>query len=513
MVKKNALILLAILILGMFTATAAYGEKGVAWLQEKNILPAPLAVPKVWGEVRGDHVVLKWQQIEDERLQGYRVVIAKDNPNPSFPADGYLCFITDGSETQKVVDNSEAYSSGDFGDFLVPGERYYFSVTAVYKGEMVAGNVVKAIFPKVVATPDPKAIEEAYIAPQVTGKVTDGKIKLSWQPIKDPRLKGYKVVISKGNPNPSYPKDGYLSFITDVSRTYMWLDTSQSYKEGDFGKHLVAGKSYYFSITAVYGDKSVAGNVVKLKYPAPKVDVKPEPKPDPKPDPKPQPPSVSTFKAWAEGDIIKLSWEKGEGNNLKGYKVVISEKSSSPKYPENGYLYWITDSNKTTAVVDNKSAYSGGDIYGYLKPGNTYYFSVTYVYKDRNVAANSVKLMVPSGMHSPAPPNYVKPVITEILDQANALNYNIVVRWTWGGTMDDYFKGFKAEVTDHESGKKSYVHLGKDARELTLYCSCHNKEPKVEPYNEYTVRIIAIYQDRHEYSEPTRRLKTFGNTS
>ncbi len=514
MIKKNAMILLAVLVLGMFTATAAYGEKGVDWLQEKNILPPPLSAPKVWGEVRGDHLVLNWNQIKDVRLKGYKVVISKNNPNPSYPADGYLCFITDRSQTQKVIDNSEAYSQGDFGDFLIPGEPYYFSVTAVYQGENVSGNAVKMTFSKVVATPEPKPKEKAYAAPQVTGKVSSGKIKLEWQPIEDTRLKGYKVVISKDNPNPSYPADGYLSYITDASRSDLWVDNSQPYKDGDFGKYLTEGKSYYFSVTAVYGEKSVAGNAVQLKYPVPKVEVKPEPKPEPKPKPKPEPgPVEGTFNAWVEGNVIKASWDKVDSDDLKGYKVVISEKNSNPKYNQDGWLYWITDRNKTTAVIDNKTAYSGGDICGYLQPGKQYYFSVTYVYKNSKVAANAVRLTTPAEMHYQQPPEYVKPVITEIFAEGNAIDFNIVIHWSWDGNDDGYFKGFKVEVADQETGQKTYHSVGKDVKAFTLYCSCHDKNPKVEPYREYIVKIIAIYHDKHVYSEPTRKLRTFGNTS
>jgi hypothetical protein len=86
--------------------------------------------------------------------------------------------------------------------------------------------------------------------------------------ITNPCLQGYKVVISKNNPNPKYPDDGYMFWITDRNRNYSVISSADHYNGGDFGGYLQPGESYYFSITAVYSDKKVAGNVVELVYPS-----------------------------------------------------------------------------------------------------------------------------------------------------------------------------------------------------------------------------------------------------
>ena len=67
------------------------------------------------------------------------------------------------------------------------------------------------------------------------------------------------------------------------------------------------------------------------------------------------------------------SWNKINSTKLTGYMVVISAKDSSPTYPENGYLYYITDKNQTSAVIDNSTPYNGNSDFGkYLeKTGNT----------------------------------------------------------------------------------------------------------------------------------------------
>lgn len=120
------------------------------------------------------------------------------------------------------------------------------------------------------ATPPPRDQQEELScdeAPQVSGEVRDGKVILTWQSAGDCDFHGYKVVVSKHNPHPAYPRDGYLYYITEKGRTYAVIDNEEPYKNGDFGKYLTSGERYYFSITAVYRDKKVAGNAVALVFP------------------------------------------------------------------------------------------------------------------------------------------------------------------------------------------------------------------------------------------------------
>jgi hypothetical protein len=104
-------------------------------------------------------------------------------------------------------------------------------------------------------------------SPHVTGIAENFSIRLDWDIITDSRLQGYKVVISKNNPNPKYPDDGYMYWITDRNQNFAVIDTVTQYTGGDFGKYLKPGEKYYFSITAVYADSKVSGNVVQLTCP------------------------------------------------------------------------------------------------------------------------------------------------------------------------------------------------------------------------------------------------------
>jgi hypothetical protein len=49
------------------------------------------------------------------------------------------------------------------------------------------------------------------------------------------------------------------------------FSTHHHYNGGDFGGYLQSGEEYYFSITAVYSDENVAGNVLRMRYPEPAV--------------------------------------------------------------------------------------------------------------------------------------------------------------------------------------------------------------------------------------------------
>ena len=91
---------------------------------------------------------MNWQQINDSDFLGYKVVVSKNDPNPAYPGDGYMFWITDRTDTTATLGSGNTYNGGDFGGHLVPGEKYFFSITAMYQPyEPVAGNAVQLTFP------------------------------------------------------------------------------------------------------------------------------------------------------------------------------------------------------------------------------------------------------------------------------------------------------------------------------------------------------------------------------
>jgi hypothetical protein len=100
-------------------------------------------------------------------------------------------------------------------------------------------------------------------------KVTksDDSLLLSWDKITSSDFSGYKVVISKSDPTPVYPDNGYLRYITDRNDTSIIVRGGDDYNGGDVGGRLKSGTEYYFSITVLYNNGKTAGNVVRAKLP------------------------------------------------------------------------------------------------------------------------------------------------------------------------------------------------------------------------------------------------------
>jgi hypothetical protein len=377
----------------------------------------------------------------------------------------------------------------------------------------------------------------------VSGKIRDGDIILKWETdIGD--VTSFAVVISRSNSTPRYPDDGHLCLLSSEQRSYT-VDLNLIYQGGDADGPLQTGQVYYFGITAIAPGGNTAGNGVPLKIPEPvseepeqKVDEdkKPEsdskpdqtekpketivkkPKPvdplpkEPDPEPEPKPPVSWSCRAWVKNDVVKMDWTIGEEKDFQGYKVVISDTNKEPSYPQDGYLYWITKIDQNYAIVDNNKAYNGGSINGYLQPGKTYYFAVTYIYKDRKVTTPAVKLTTPDTLLYPQPITYVSPEITDIQDEANAVNFNILIHYRWDGDPTHGFKGLKAEITDLETNQVTHQYLGSTTGTLTLYCDGSGKEPTIEPYRYYKVRIIAIYEGKWIYSDYSRPVRSYGDT-
>ncbi len=115
--------------------------------------------------------------------------------------------------------------------------------------------------------PEVTVSKSSHTVPQMSAKVDKGRVIVNWKKISDKNLLGYKVVISKNNPHPKYPDDGYMFWITDRNTTSAAINKNNGYNGGDIDGHLVSGEDYYFSVTAFYEDEKVPGNVVKLTFP------------------------------------------------------------------------------------------------------------------------------------------------------------------------------------------------------------------------------------------------------
>jgi len=219
----------------------------------------------------------------------------------------------------------------------------------------------------------------------------EGGLKLTWTKETSEDLRGYKVVISENNPNPSYPDDGYLRWITDRDETSIIIDNSEAYNGGDIGSYLKADTEYYFTITYLYESKVTTPTI---HFTTPSELSVPE-------EETPLDPSSLVLNVEAVEAGLRLSWTMEDCDCLNGYKVVISESNPTPSYPDDGYLRWITDHHENTILIDNSEAYNGGDINSYLKPNTEYYFTISYLYKDHKVTTETVKFLTPETLVLP----------------------------------------------------------------------------------------------------------------
>ena len=342
------------------------------------------ATTKLTGYIEGDYVILNWDVIDSEQFQGYKVVASKSNPNPVYPTDGYIKYVTDRSTTQLAV--SEGFSG------LKGGTGYHFSITVLYKdGQKAPGNSVYLVVPDSVPA-------GSGSASAISGEVAGDYVILNWDMINDPSFQGYKVVASRSNPNPVYPADGYIKYITNAGSTGL------SVYEGFNG--LKGGTGYYFSITVLYSDGSkIPGNSVYLVVPESEQSSDKTP---------------TTIGGEAGDDSVYLTWEKINHPQFAGYKVVASKTNQNPSYPADGYLKYITNPDQTfyTSAFQNFSE-------------GTWWFSITVLYSDSTkVTGNAVEIDIPEVEELPA---------AEIFGVIN--EGNVVLEWDI--IEHDLFAGYK----------------------------------------------------------------------
>jgi len=202
-------------------------------------------------------------------------------------------------------------------------------------------------------------------------------------------FKYYKVVASQTNSHPIYPEDGYLAVISDYSDS----DWSVNPEKGNYhySPELYSGETYYVSITYVFDNGKFTSNTKSVTVPEFNTEEDAE--------------TVSSLdlSVSSTGDTLVFSWTPAgdssmsfNGKTYKGfhfYKVVASRTNSSPKYPEDGYLTYITDCNASSwALNPYTDSYNRSPE---LEPGETYYFSITYVFDNGKVCSETVEHTIP----------------------------------------------------------------------------------------------------------------------
>ncbi|HEX2944342.1 MAG TPA: S-layer homology domain-containing protein [Clostridia bacterium] len=325
--------------------------------------------PTIWLAYENGKLMAHWNRIDSSKFLGYAIVISQNDSTPTYQDNGFLYYITNRNQTSAAVDNSIQYSgSCDFGRYLEPGKQYYFSISVLYNDNTITGNVERAVY---YGNSGPSS----FAAPNISTAIENGVLVARWNKLSNPNLQGYRIVISRNDSSPSYPENGYLYWYADKDRTYAVINNIDPYTDGDFGKYLTKGEKYYLNVTAVYNDRYMPSNTIQFTYGGTE---------------NPESYVLPVMSSSVENGRLVLRWTKIESSNLLGYRVSASKNNITPKYPDNGYLYWITDHDKNYAVIDNSTAYTNGDFGGYFVKGEHYNFAITAVYKDRNITGNVI---------------------------------------------------------------------------------------------------------------------------
>ena len=178
------------------------------------------------------------------------------------------------------------------------------------------------------------------------------------------------------------------------NQNYCLADNSQKYNGGDFGGYLTPGQTYYVAVTYVFSDgEKVTTAAQQLMYNGPG---------------KTEETTVApvlfspVLTGSSEPGGFVLNWDISPSDrSLDYYKVVISQSTSTPVYPANGWLHAITNRSATGCTVDNSTAYSSGDFGSYLTPGTQYAIAITYCFSSGDKVTSNVLKMTYEGPAAP----------------------------------------------------------------------------------------------------------------
>lgn len=129
-----------------------------------------------------------------------------------------------------------------------------------------------------------------------------------------------------------------------------------------------------------------------------------------------------------DDDKVVLEWDEYECEGFDGYKVVWSDEVEFPKYPEDGYLKFIT--NKETTRYEDK-----------LRVGKNYY-SITVITDNGKVYLDPISIEVESSEESDDESGDEKEEINQdIILKYNLENGNLELEWTeYEGDNLEYYK-------------------------------------------------------------------------
>ena len=445
-------------------------EEKITFDEEKVVIEDADYVPsKLSIEVEEDIAYLKWNKIKNKAFKGYKVVVSKFDSTPNYPDNGYVRYITNADVTSYQLKVGQKANGSDFNR-IESGERYYVTITTLFNDGKKTSNIVSFILEE--------QASQSYIRPQLKIEHDGDEAKLYWTKISHPNFKYYKVVVSEKDKAPKYPDNGYMYAFSNSSKNYAEIEIGDKGNHSDFTK-ISSGKSYYVSISAVYEDRVMTSNVVSMILTEEDDYITP------------------TLLMTSKGDRILLDWNKVDHSKFKGYKVVVSKEDDSPLYPDNGYMKYITNKDKTAFEVKvGDKAYNADFIK--VEKDHWYYAAISVLYDDKTTVTNTVKFKIDQEVSN----DYITPNLV-VRDHGDSVELD------WNRIDHAEFKGYKIVVSEDEEAPKypddgymKYI-VDKDITSFDIKegMEAYNSDFNGISYNEeYYASITVLYKNGKTYS-------------
>ena len=263
-----------------------------------DVQAAVFSSPSLNTGIDGNSLVFSWTPVNSGTVKYngftytgfkyYKIVASATDSTPVYPENGYLTYIADCNASSCAI----TPSSGNYhqSPVLQPGTSYYFSVTYVFENGKFTSNTTTQTVPASgkpqapVPSTEPSVAPSTEPAPAPLPAVSSLNLSVSsdgsslffnWTPLGTSSItyggteyssfKYYKVVASETNPNPVYPADGYLTYLTDPNSSgWSVCPAGGGYNQSPT---LISGKTYYFSITYVFDNGKISSNTVPYLVP------------------------------------------------------------------------------------------------------------------------------------------------------------------------------------------------------------------------------------------------------
>lgn len=435
------------------------------------------------GWIRNGEYIFKPKENAVREDMAVALVRALDKPVD----ESMLSALDEFEDADEISDNLRTYMASAvyhnlMSGYEIEGKKYLKPMSTLSRAEAAALLMAVIQEEKIVFDEEKVVLNEGDFA--LTAEMIDGGVVLNWAYNTPDEVSGYKVVASKADTTPMYPENGYAVYTQSSTHTIYNYD---SYNSGDLSQY-EPGETYYMSITALVGDEKFSSNVLEITMPgAVQVDGK-EP----------------VLEATSTENGFQLKWSEIDRTGLQGYKIVASKEDSTPMYPDNGYAKWITELNNRSNVIKVGTYYSGGDLDGMFKAGETYYVAITAIYDSGKFSSNVLELTMPGELETPVTIEQKTPVV-------NAVAKDGYIEVTWSEISTSQLNGYKivASLTDEtpaypENGYAYWItDLNVHKKELYNGINYNGGDfSNFESGKTYYISVTAVYSD----------MKVSGNT-